>query len=277
MSDLERDVARHYQASDLAARVLEALRAAGKDIGRLTPDDLAPVDEFHVGGRAATIHALEKLHLHKDQHVLDVGCGIGGAARYVAHTFGCRVTGIDLTPDFIAAARDLTARTGLADRIRYETASALAMPFEDATFDAGLTLHVAMNIKDRQGLYREVARVLRPGALFCIYDVMKGANEGLRFPMPWSQTPDTSHLTTPAEMETLLGDAGFEIIEREDRSAFGIAFFRQRLAAAAAGGPLPPGTHILMGPSTREKSSNLLAGLEQGCVIPMIMIARRGA
>ena len=95
MSDLERDVARHYQASDLAARVLEALRAAGKDIGRLTPDDLAPVDEFHVGGRAATIHALEKLHLHKDQHVLDVGCGIGGAARYVAHTFGCRVTGID--------------------------------------------------------------------------------------------------------------------------------------------------------------------------------------
>jgi SAM-dependent methyltransferase len=270
--ELESAVTRHYQSSsDLAAAILRALEAEGIDVNQLTPADLAPVDEFHIGGRAATIHALAKLHLAGTEHVLDVGCGIGGATRYIAHAFGCRVTGIDLTPDFIATARLLTERTGLADRVDYQVASALDMPFADAAFDAAVTLHVAMNIKDRPGLYREVARVLKAGAPFCIYDVMKGDNEGLGYPVPWAQTPATSHLVTPREMQALLGAAGFEVIETEDRTQFGIAFFRERLA-----GPPPTlGTHLITGSNTREKSRNMLAGLEGGAIAPVLMIARR--
>src|SRR5262249_41674095 len=154
---------------------------------------------------------------------------------------GCRVTGIDLTPDFIAAARILTERTGLAGRIDFREASALAMSFADATFDAAVTLHVAMNIKDRPALYREVARVLKPGAAFCIYDVMKGAGEGLRYPVPWAQTAATSRLVTPDEMQELLASAGFDVLETEDRTPFGITFFRERLAAP----PPPLGTHLI--------------------------------
>jgi ubiquinone/menaquinone biosynthesis C-methylase UbiE len=272
---LEDAVATQYGAPDLVQRIEAAQRAAG--LGeRIAPEALAPIDEFHIGGRAATKHAFDKMSFAPTGHVLDVGCGLGGATRYLATTYGCRVSGIDLTPDYIAAAQMLAARTGLEDRVDYRVASALAMPFPEATFDAAVTLHVAMNIADRTGLYREVARVLKPGAQFCIYDVMRGAgpSAALTFPQPWAETPAMSHLTSPEEMRALLAGAGFEVLSEEDRSAFGINFFRQRLAAP--GGPTPPlGLHVLMGPRTRDKFANLLAGLEAGCVTPVVMMATR--
>jgi ubiquinone/menaquinone biosynthesis C-methylase UbiE len=276
--DLEGAVAQHYGQhhgmADLTDRILKAMAAAGIDTARLSPEQLAPVDEFHIGGRAATIHAVAKMGLTAKDHVLDVGCGIGGATRYIAQSIGCRVAGIDLTPAYIAAAEELARRTGLADRIAYRVGSALAMPFADAAFDAALTLHVAMNIKDRVGLYREVARVLKPGAVFCVYDVMQGGSDGLRFPLPWAETPATSHLTTPDDMRGLLDAAGFAVTEVEDRTAFAVDFFRQSLANAAAGAP-PLGLHIVMGASTPAKLGNMLANLQAGAIAPTLMLARR--
>jgi SAM-dependent methyltransferase len=273
--DLEKAVARHYGVGDLKDRILKAVAAAGIDPDRIAAEQLAPVDEFHIGGRAATLHAVAKMGLAPEHHVLDVGCGIGGATRYLASTVGCRVTGIDLTPGYIEAAEDLARRTGLADRIAYRVASALAMPFDDGAFDAAITLHVAMNIKDRTGLYREVARVLKAGAVLCVYDVMKGGNEGLEFPVPWAETPATSHLTTPQEMQVLLRDAGFAVEEVEDRTAFAVDFFRRGLAGTTAGAP-PLGLHIVMGATARERFRNMLAAAEGGAIAPTVMIARRG-
>ena len=189
-------------------------------------------------------------------------------------TIGCRVTGIDLTPGYIAAAAELARRTGLAGRVAYRVCSALAMPFADGAFDAALTLHVAMNIKDRPSLYREVARVLRPGAIFCIYDVMQGRTDAVKYPVPWAETPATSHLTTPEEMRLLLADAGLNVTEVEDRTQFALEFFRQSLANAQAGPPL--GLHIVMGAGTRERSRNMLANVESGAIAPTVMVARRG-
>lgn len=272
--DVEESVARHYGVADLTGRILKAMAAAGIDADRVRPEQLAPIDEFHIGGRAATIHAVAKMGLAAGDQVLDVGCGIGGASRYLASAIGCRVAGVDLTPEYVATAQELARRTGLGDRISYHVASALGMPFQDRTFDAALTFHVAMNIKDRAGLYREVARVLKPGAIFCNYDVMKGEKEGLRYPVPWAETPATSHLTTPQEMQALLGAAGFEVREVEDRTAFGIAFFRETLARSAAGS-LPLGLHIVMGATAREKFTNMLANLEGGSIAAVVMLAKR--
>lgn len=274
--DIEEAVARLYGVGQLKDRIIRAIAAAGIDADRIAPEQLAPVDEFHIGGRAATVHAVAKMGLKPSDHVLDAGCGLGGATRYLASAVGCRVTGIDLTPAYIEAAEDLARRTGLADRIAYRVASALAMPFDAGAFDAAITLHVAMNIKDRAGLYREVARVLKPGAVFCVYDVMKGAGEGLKFPVPWAETPATSHLTTPQEMRALLRDAGFAVDEVEDRTAFAIDFFRRSLAGSAAGAP-PLGLHIVMGASARDKFQNMLAAAEVGAIAPTVMIARRAA
>ena len=274
MSDaLEQAVARHYDRPKLKDRLMQAIAAAGLDSDNLTPDDLAPVDEFHTGGRLETVHVLGKLQLEKVDHVLDVGCGLGGPARYLATHFGCRVTGIDLTPVYVEIAKMLGERTGTNDRVEYMTASALKLPFEDGSFDAAITFHVAMNIKDRVTLYREIARVLRPGAFFCIYDVMKGSNDGIRFPVPWAEIAANSHLTSVSEMHELLCSADFEVTEVEDRSNFAIDFFRQRLKAD---GPPPPlGLHVLTGENAREKFQNYLQGVESGFIAPTVMIARR--
>lgn len=273
--ELEREVARHYGSTDLAQRILKGLEAAGLGAARLNPADLAPVDEFHTGGRAATEHALAKLGIAPEHSVLDIGCGLGGATRYLASTFGCHVTGIDITPEYVDVAKLLAERTGLADKIDYRVASALSLPYAEGKFDAAITLHVAMNIRDRALLYREVARVLKPGADFLSYDVMKGESEDIKFPVPWADTPSMSHLVTPKEMGRLLEKAGFAVGAVEDRSAYGIEFFRKRLATGAAGGPPPLGLHLLMGAATRPKLENLLAALEAGAVHPVVMVARK--
>jgi MPBQ/MSBQ methyltransferase len=272
-TNLERDVAAHYGTQDLVQKLLAGLSAAGVDPNHLTIKDLGPVDEFHIGGRAATEHAVAKMALNASMHVLDVGCGIGGASRYLASAIGCRVTGIDLTPQYIEAARELSRRTGLDGKITYQAASALAMPLADASFDAAITLHVAMNIKDRDGLYAEVARVLKPGAQFCVYDVMKGAVDGLHYPVPWAETSATSHLTTPVEMQALLERAGFTVKQVEDRRDFAITFFRERLAQAPGGAP-PSALNLLMS-NPRVKSENMLANIEQDRISPVVMIAHK--
>ncbi len=278
MKDIEAAVARHYGDAGLLARIMAGLEASGVDPDSLRPDDLAPVDEFHIGRREATAHAVAKMNLEPSARVLDVGCGIGGAARYIATQIGCRVTAIDLTPEFIATARRLTELTGLDDKIAFEVASALDMPFEDGAFDAAITLHVAMNIPERPVLYGEIARVLKPGATFCIYDVMKLGEGEIAFPVPWAETPATSHLTTVEEMRGLLDAAGFDLGEVEDRSDFARAFFQDALAAAAAAdGPPPLGTHLILGASAPEKFRNVLNNIEAGRIAPVQMIATRRA
>ena len=274
MENIESVVAQHYGDADLLARIFAGLEEAGIDRNRLQPDDLAPVDEFHIGGREATAHAVTKMSLSKDQHVLDIGCGIGGAARYIATRIGCRVTGIDLTPEYISAAKTLTDLSGLNGKVIHKVASALTMPFENETFDAVITLHVAMNIPDRTALYHEIARVMKPGATVCIYDVMKKSDEGLAFPVPWAQSADTSHLTTPEEMCALLADAGFEIREVDDRTDFALNYFRES-AAATADGPPPLGVHLVMGAGAQEKFKNVLSNIENGRITPVQMLASR--
>jgi MPBQ/MSBQ methyltransferase len=218
--DLEQRVARHYGVAGLAARILGGLEAAGLDPDRLTVETLPAVDELHIGGRPATADAVGRLGLMASDHVLDVGCGLGGATRYMAATVGCRVTGLDLTPEYIEVAQMLAERTGLSDPIAYRVGSALAMPFADAAFDAAITLHVAMNIADRAGLYAEIARVLKAGAPLAVYDVMLGQGQGLAYPVPWADTPATSHLRTPQQMRSLLEAADFAIEHVEDRTQY---------------------------------------------------------
>jgi hypothetical protein len=133
-----------------------------------------------------------------------------------------------------------------------------------------------MNIPERAALYGEIARVMKPGAALCIYDVMKAGAGEPRFPVPWAETPETSHLTSVAEMGGLLDGAGFELGEVEDRSVFARAFFQRALAAAkAADGPPPLGIHLILGAGAPEKFRNMLANIEAGQIAPILMIATR--
>ncbi len=272
--ELEQSVAAHYQRSGLAEDILAGLEQQGIDLDRIQPEDLAAVDEFHTGGRAATLIALDLFEADKDSHVLDIGCGIGGAARCLATERGCRVTGIDLTPAYIEVADLLTQRMGLADQCRFETGSALSLPFEDDSFDAAYSFHVAMNIADRDLLLREAARVLRPDAPLCLFDVMKGPTSGMRYPVPWAETADTSTLKTRDESITLLDDAGFIVSEEENLRDFALEFFEKMFAKAdQSDAPPPLGLHLLTGANAREKFSNYRQALVDHQVELVILVA----
>ncbi len=270
---IEDIVADHYSVGNLADNIIAGLKEDGKDIDNITIADLSVVDEFHIGGHAATQYLLSKMQFSASDHVLDVGSGIGGAARTIASTARCRVTGIDLTPEYVETADVLSRLTGLDDQVSFQTASALDLPFEDGMFDAAVTLHVAMNIRERDKLYREVFRVLKPGAIFAMYDVMKDNGEPLQFPVPWAQTQDSSYLASPAEMQEYLASAGFTDITTDDRSKFAMEYFDQRIAAAGKRTALGP--HLVMGDTAREKFGNIKKNMLKGRIAPVLMIANR--
>src|SRR5580698_9395283 len=199
MSDHQPAVARHYGRGGLLDRILGALADAGKDIEHLSIDDLAPVDEFHGRQRRATEELAALLAPQPGQVLLDIGSGIGGPSRYLAKVCGCRVSGLDLTPEFVAAASDLTRRTGLTGQVDFREGSALELPFPDASFDLAWSQNVAMNIADRARWYAEVHRVLRPGGRFAFQDVAQGPAGEVHFPVPWSDTSALSFLRTPED------------------------------------------------------------------------------
>jgi ubiquinone/menaquinone biosynthesis C-methylase UbiE len=274
MLDLEQTVARDYAHGALEQAILDALAKAGKDLDRLEPGDLAPVDEFHIGGRRATAELAEELQVPAGAHLLDIGCGLGGASRYFAHEHACRVTGLDLTAEFIRTATALARRVRLGDRVSYRVGNASDLPFPAGTFDGAYMLHVGMNIADKAAVFAGVRRVLKPGAMFGVYDVMQEQPGGLGFPTPWATTAATSFVEPAATYRRLLQQTGFEILKERSRRAFALDTFKQMRARAVQAVPPPLGLHIVMGPSAPQKVANMMAGVERGLIAPTEMIAR---
>ena len=273
---VEREVADHYAHGALIEAIEAALAASGIERDAVTVADLAPVDEFHIGGRSATVDLAEQLALAPSDRVLDIGSGLGGAARFFADEVGCTVTGVDLTAEYVAAARTLSGWVGLGERNTFEHASALAMPFGDASFDAAYMLHVGMNIEAKTELFTEIARVLVPGGQLGIYDVMRTGDGEIVYPVPWAETGDTSFLASPGDYRAALGGAGLDLLAERNRRDWALEFFRTlRAKAASADGPPPLGIHIVMGESAGQKVGNMLECVTAGIIAPVQIIARK--
>ena len=270
-----RRLADHYDQTGLEAGLLAALVAAGKDIEHLRPGDLQGADEFHAGGAQATAHLAAQLRLAPDMHLLDVGSGLGGPARHLATAHGCRVTGIDLTPSYVAAATSLTRRMGLQDRVTFRLAHADRLDFPDASFDGVLLLHVGMNIPDKASLIAAFHRVLKPGGFLAIYDIMRTADGALAFPLPWSGEPGTSFVESPTAYRVALAAAGFTVEAEHDRGDFARDSFAALRARQAQSGPSPLGLQHAMGPTVAIKVANMAGLIGRGIIAPTEMIARR--
>ncbi len=271
------EVSGHYTHGDLVAAIRKGIESLGKQVGSVTVDDLAPVDEFHIGGRQASEDFLGQLELTPDKNVLDVGCGLGGAARFAASRYGCHVTGIDLTPEYVEAGKTVCGWLGLDQRVSLHQGSALELPFAAASFDRAYMLHVGMNISDKARLCAEVGRVLKGDGIFGIYDVMQTGEGELTFPVPWATTASSSAVAPPAVYREALQNAGFAVVAERNRRDFALKFFdRLRARTAAAGGPPPLGLHILMGRNTPDKVQNMIANIAAGRIAPVEIIARRG-
>ena len=271
---IEQTVAQHYTHGSLEAALLDGLRQSGKNADRIDPDDLAPADEFHIGGRPATVEFADHLGPRPGMELLDIGSGLGGPARYFAHHRQCRVTGIDLTDEYVRVAGVLSKRAGLAHSLKFVQGSALSLPFPGGSFDGAYMLHVGMNIDDKATLFGQVKRVLRPGGVFGVYDVMRiGAGE-LAFPVPWARTAESSFVAAVDDYRRLLRDAGFTLQKERERHAFAIEFFKKMQTRVAERGLPPLGLHIVMGADFPHKIRNLVANLEAGLLAPIEMICR---
>lgn len=260
MSDEFDGVRDHYRATGLTERVRKALLALGPEERRLSPQELAGLDQFHTRGLAATAELAALAGITADMSVLDIGSGIGGPARFLAASRGCRVTGVDLSEPFVDAARYLTQRTGQSAQVSFQVASALELPFDDGRFDAVLLQHVAMNIADRARLYREIRRVLKSGGRFATFDVVSRSEEP-QFPLPWARTPATSFLMSATATVEAIETAGFQTVTSQDDTEAARAWIAQ---LRASGPPASPNLGVVMGTEFAQVLANLGRNLMEG-------------
>ena len=238
------EVSGHYTHGDLVAAIRKGIESLGKQVGSVTVDDLAPVDEFHIGGRQASEDFLGQL---------------------------------ELTPEYVETGKTVCDWLGLDGRVSLHQGSALELPFADGSFDRAYMLHVGMNISDKARLCTEVGRVLKGGGVFGVYDVMQTGEGELTFPVPWATTASSSAVAPPAVYREALQKAGFTVTAERNRRDFALEFFdRLRARTAAAGGPPPLGLHILMGRNTPDKVQNMIANIAGGRIAPVEIIARKG-
>jgi SAM-dependent methyltransferase len=259
MTDITAKVRENYSAANLTERIKEELARLAPESERLTVAQLASFDQFHIRGALATAELASAAGLGPSTRVLDLGSGVGGPARYLAVTFGCQVTGVDLSPDLVDAAIYLTARCGLSNRVTFQIGDALNPPFENAAFDAVFLQHVAMNIEDRAALYRQVHRILAPGARLATYDVVCRDGDVL-YPTPWAGDASTSFLLSESETRNALEQAGFQAIIWRDDTQTALDWLK-----AAMGGPPPSGPNLglLMGPAFQAKIANVARNIRE--------------
>jgi SAM-dependent methyltransferase len=267
MDNAPENVEKHYGRGRILDSIVASLRQMGKDPDHLKPEDLAPVDEFHVRGREATVELAGRGALRPGMRVLDVGCGLGGSARYLALEHGCQVTGIDLTEEYVDVANALAKRIGLSDKIRFQQANAVAMPFADASFDVAWTQHVQMNIADKAGFYREIGRVTAPGGKFLFHDIFAGDGGPLHFPVPWAEDASISFLATPAQVKTMLEGSGFVVREWVDTTQASLQWTLGVIERVKASGMPPLGIHLLMGATAKAKIETVVRNMREGRIV----------
>ena len=260
--DARQKIDQQYRVAGLLDSILRTLSGMGKDLNQLRPEDLAPVDEFHVRGREATVELAHLAGLGPGSRVLDVGCGLGGSVRYLADEHQCQATGIDLIREYVETARALAERVGLAAKTGFIQASALDMPFPGGSFDVVWTEHAQMNMADKNRFLSETARVLKAGGRFVFHDVLKDEGGEPHYPLPWANDASISFLAPAAALQESLQEAGLSILSWRDKSQQTLEWFAAVGEKLKKEGRPMLGLHLVMGENARLKSQNLVRNIQ---------------
>ncbi len=272
----EAGITDHYTSGELLNRLNAAMRDDGADPDKPTIQSLAPYDQFHGRGLESTEQLAADLQVAASDHLLDVGSGIGGPARFMADRFGCQVTGIDLTPEFCDVARHLTAAMGFENQVSFEQGNALAMPFADDTFNGAYSMNVSMNIEDKTGFYGEILRVLKPGGWLALSELSQGPGGPINYPSPWARTAQSSFLATPEETRQGLEACGFVISSFGDNLAETKAF-GAKVREMVERGEKPPhrAIQLIHGDVAEAATKNMAEGIRGNCVIPIEILCHK--
>ena len=275
MQNVDEKVEKYYAPGELWERVETGLKLAGKDINSLAVDDLVPIDEFHTRGRKATREVAELSNLKASDLILDVGCGLGGTARYLAEQYRCKVMGLDLIQEYIFVGTKLTELVNLGDRVELHQGSALDLPYEDASFDIVWSQHVQMNIADKSRFYSEIVRVLKPGGRFLFHDVFQSARESAFYPTPWADDESMSTLITETEARAIFEEVGLEIEQWIEKVQESVKFFERVLTGIEAKGYPPLGIHLLLGDNAKDRFQNYARNLSENRMTVAVGMAHK--
>jgi SAM-dependent methyltransferase len=265
----------HWSKNNIYGLIVSTLSKMSKPLNGLTPEDLAPVDHFHACGLRATVELGDQLPIKSGQHILDIGCGLGGPARYIAQRFQCHVSGIDITKPFVETANKLSALLGMERQVNIEHGDGGQLPYPDSSFDGAYTQHVTMNVADRAGFFREAYRVLKPGAFFALTEHGLGPRGNPHYPVPWSSDDSSSYLVSPSQNRVILEKAGFEDIVVYDTGSKYLAGYKMAIEKAETGDSPPLGVHLLMGETALPKMRNAAKNIEEGRTHPIELICRK--
>lgn len=271
----ENTIADHWGSGDVYALIAAALEKTSKSLDAVTIEDLAPVDHFHARGFPATVELADRLPIKAGQQIVDIGCGLGGPARYMAKRFQCKVSGVDITQPFVEAANRLTTLLRMEDQVTIQHGDGQRLPYGDAAFDGAYTQHVTMNVADRQKFFSESHRVLKSGAFFALTEHGLGPKGDPHYPLPWSADGSGAYLVTPAETRALLEAAGFEDIVLEHTGPKYVAGYKTVIEKAEKGVLSPLGIHLLMGETALQKTRNTARNIEEGRTHPIQLVCRK--
>ncbi len=200
------------------SQVLDKLAQTGADTSILTVELLQHHDQDHFGGLAATDALARHAKINQSTHVLDLCCGLGGPARYLAYHHGCRVTGVDMNTDRLAGAVRLTERTKLQDRVLFHHANALQTGLADETFDVIVSQEAFCHIPDKKTLIAECVRLLKPGGRIVYTDILARNSMTNEIRSRLENEMVFSELSTLEQYCHLLEEKSCQVVEVEDLS-----------------------------------------------------------
>lgn len=268
-------VSQHWGDGDILGRILDGMHASRMSTEIVSIAALAPVDHIHARGFQATKELADSLPIRTGDHLVDIGCGVGGPARYLADRFACTVDGVDITEPFVVAANYLSKLTGMLDRVTIRLGDGQSLQYEDQAFDGGYSQHVTMNVADRDRFFAEAFRVLRPGAFFALTEHGLGDGGPPHHPAPWSDDGAHEYLMRPAETVDRLQSAGFDRIELTETGERYLQGYRKVIALAEKGELPPLGVHILLGDTAPAKAMNAARNIEEGRTRPIQIICHK--
>jgi SAM-dependent methyltransferase len=262
----------HWGKGDVYSRILETMELAGIDPKSVTVEELAPVDHFHARGFPATVDLADALPIREGDRLVDIGCGLGGPARYLAKRFHCHVDGIDITAPFVEAANKLSALVGMENAVECRNGDGQKLPYGDELFDGGYTQHVTMNVADRDIFFGEAFRVLRPGAFFALTEHGLGEVGEPHHPVPWSEDGSGAYLMRPADTVVALENAGFTNIETTDTGEKYFQGYKAAIKIAEKGEAPVFGAHILLGKLAPQIVQNAARNIEERRTHPVQIV-----